>query len=694
MKVFAGVLAAVCGLIAASAGTAGAAGCANEALRLGPSAGLAECRAYEMVSPVDKNGGNVGRVLQVRVDPAGGAATFYSPAAFAGSPSTALSTGYVSKRDASGWSTEALDPPQRGTGSSLLMSTVASSPDLRISLSASDRAIVPGAIEGGSNLYLRDNATGTTSLVFATPGVQLYNQATGLSGGLFLGATPDWSHIIIRSNTPLTADSPSPETFYYDYLYDLSGGRLHLLNYRPDGSVETEQTETLQYYRPYSYPISADGRRVFLQMGTGGAAGVFMREDNQRTVPLSVEGATGETRPAILEFANREGTQVYFSSFSELTPGAPTQSLYRYDVGSGSLTDLTPVAEGGAASVETTLGASPDGSNVYFLAAGALGDGATKAGFLESNLYAIHDGELRFVGRTGNGLPAFQTSPDGRYLAFTSFADPTGDKTTSSNCPDLFPEYENQAGQCMDAYVYDSATDQLSCTTCSGGSTRSHAMLGGQMAREPSIQQGTEFARAMLDDGTVFFETESKLVRRDLNGVMDAYSWRAGTPELVSTGVDPAPSWFSSATPDGRDVFFLTNQSLVGTDIDRSVDLYDARVDGGLASQWPPGTLPPCVGEGCRSSSPAPPTRLLGGSSAAAGEGGCEAIAAGAIAPRNQARRLAKRAKALARRRSQATGKRGSELGKQVKQLRRRAATKRRAALRIQKQVKSCRGNH
>lgn len=85
----------------------------------------------------------------------------------------------------------------------------------------------------------------------------------------------------------------------------------------------------------------------------------------------------------------------------------------------------------------------------------------------------------------------------------------------------------------------------------------------------------------MLDDGTVFVEQRSALVPEDINGVMDVYSWHAGTPELVSAGQDPSPSWFGTASTDGRSVLFLTNQSLVGADTDKNIDMYDARIEGG-----------------------------------------------------------------------------------------------------------------
>jgi hypothetical protein len=676
--------AAACALVLLAPVTAGAAECANEGLRLGPSAGLGECRAYEMVSPVDKDGGNVGRVLQTKVSPDGERVTFYSAAAFAGSPSSALSTGYIAKRGAAGWSTEALDPPQRNTGNSLLMSTVASTADLSASLSASDRATVPGAIEEGSNLYLRNNLTGTRSLLYARPGVRLFDQSTGLNGGLFYGATPDWSHIVVRSIEPLTADTPPSN---YPYFYDLTGGEMHLLNVEPDGTLPTNSEPNLfgRDYIPYAPAISADGRYVPMQLGLDG---VFIREDDRRTFPISVNEA-GETEEAWLLFGNRDGTQIYFRA-GTLRAGAPVGSLYRYDIASGTLTNLLPDAEGVAARVESVLGASPDGSIVYFTAGGALGDGATEAGFLENNLYALVNGELRFLGRIEQLPPYYQSSPDGRYLAFDTFADPTGGKTTSPNCKHL-EGFQNPDGQCLDLYVYDATTGVLSCTACSVPD-RGHTYLGGQQSRENSIAQGTEFARAVLDDGAVYMETPTKLVPRDGNGVMDVYSWQAGVPRLISTGIDPNPSWFGVAGADGRDVLFMTNQQLVGQDTDQNIDLYDARVDGGLASQWPSGSPPACVGEACKSPAPTPATRIGGGSSATGGELDCEAIGARAAAPRKEARRLTRQAKAVAKRRSHASGKRAGRLAGQAKQLRRRAAAERRAADRIQNQAKTCWG--
>jgi hypothetical protein len=88
-----------------------------------------------------------------------------------------------------------------------------------------------------------------------------------------------------------------------------------------------------------------------------------------------------------------------------------------------------------------------------------------------------------------------------------------------------------------------------------------------------------------LDDGTVFFNTRDALELADSNGVIDAYEYRAGTRQLISGGRNTADSFFADASANGDDVYFYTRQRLVRQDVDDSIDVYDARRGGGIASQ-------------------------------------------------------------------------------------------------------------
>ena len=102
------------------------------------------------------------------------------------------------------------------------------------------------------------------------------------------------------------------------------------------------------------------------------------------------------------------------------------------------------------------------------------------------------------------------------------------------------------------------------------------------------------------DGSTAFFVSQVPLVPSDTNGKYDPYMWKDGALELVSTGHSENDSQFMDASRSGDDAFFLTREQLVGTDTDDSIDLYDARVGGGLASQNPPPPPPPCEGDACK----------------------------------------------------------------------------------------------
>jgi hypothetical protein len=76
---------------------------------------------------------------------------------------------------------------------------------------------------------------------------------------------------------------------------------------------------------------------------------------------------------------------------------------------------------------------------------------------------------------------------------------------------------------------------------------------------------------------------------------------------LISTGKDDYPSFFADASQSGNDVFFFTRQGLVGQDKDELLDVYDARVGGGLASQSPVVPVPCESTDACHGPIPAPP---------------------------------------------------------------------------------------
>ena len=101
------------------------ASCPNDALRTGVSAALPDCRAYEMVSPLDKNGGDiqaaarpigtVGRYTSYKQAALDGNRITYSAAtSFGDAPSGPFASQYLSSRGEGGWSTHGISPP-RGT---------------------------------------------------------------------------------------------------------------------------------------------------------------------------------------------------------------------------------------------------------------------------------------------------------------------------------------------------------------------------------------------------------------------------------------------------------------------------------------------------------------------------------------------------------------------------------------------------
>jgi hypothetical protein len=149
----------------------------------------------------------------------------------------------------------------------------------------------------------------------------------------------------------------------------------------------------------------------------------------------------------------------------------------------------------------------------------------------------------------------------------------------------------------------------------------------------------------LTSDGRyVFFNTAEALVPQDIDGHNDVYEYETTTGELhlISGGTCGCDSFFSDASASGNDVFFTTAQKLVYADTDSSVDLYDARVEGGIPSQNRPPVVA-CAGEECQGPVPSPPSFSVPGSAAFSGPGNGSTVKVTVKKVKHKARKHRKR---------------------------------------------------
>jgi hypothetical protein len=579
-----------------------------------------EGRGYEMVSPVDKSGAEVGRNATVHAAPSGDRIAFQSTGAFAGAVSNVMLATYVAERSPDAWTTTAIDPPQRNFGGFVQNATYALSEDLGVALQASVMAAAPGAVDGNGNVYVRDHATGARSLVATSAEPRLWQNFSAFGATPFSGAARDFSNVVFESTVALVPDAVANRP----NVYEFDGGELRLASRLPDGSAPPTGANA-GTNNPEARRVSADGKRIYFSVGTSGGSPLYLREDGVETVPLSASQRDGDpptVQQATFGGASRDGSLAYFTSHVALTNASDAlfgESLYRYDADSGELTDLT-VAPSGAtqgANVNRVLQVSEDGGTVYFAARGALAPGATPiTGLSSTNYYVLRDGAITFIGHSDpvatESMPnAWLASPNGRYFAFSSFSRMTAEDTSNAEqCPTNSIDH-NPPGACRAVYVYDADTDALRCASCAPATPPvGFSELGGTDYR---VTLSEHYPRSVLDDGSVFLETPNALTPADVNGKVDVYRWRDGEATLVSSGQSPQDSDFADATPDGDDIFFRTSESLVRADTDRSYDLYDARLGGGLASQNPPTPPAACAGDDCQGPPTPPPADVRPG---------------------------------------------------------------------------------
>jgi hypothetical protein len=302
------------------------------------------------------------------------------------------------------------------------------------------------------------------------------------------------------------------------------------------------------------------------------------------------------------------------------------QNLYRYDVTSGQLTDLTPDAQAGVGGV---AGASDDGSYVYFEATGALTGAPNSQGASaqarQPNLYLYHDATARFIATLSSTLIDFngpfdpcdwtaycltaRVSPSGRFIAFNSIQSLTGYDNVPANPATCDINSQPSGAPCTEIYLYDAAAGTLNCASCNPSGA---APSGPTWIRQPTVPPTLNGGfppypqRNLSDSGQVFFDSPDALVPQASNGQQNAYEYENGQIQLLSSGTSTDPSYFFDASPSGNDAFIWTTQQLVGQGTAGGGSfVYDVRADGGYPA--PVASQPPCSGDACRTLSAAPP---------------------------------------------------------------------------------------
>ena len=417
-----------------------------------------------------------------------------------------------------------------------------------------------------------------------------------------VGATPDASHLMIKSYVRLTGTGGA----LYEWSADKPmSERLSLAGVLPDGAAAST---------PGLLDLSEDGSRLVFGMeerlseagNSYWRGGLYLRDVARggagETVRLDLnESGVPEARNTVFGGASADGSVLFFTDTAALTKGSGTGGEVRQHVvgdlyvcevtpaGSGPLgcvlKDLTPVPAvglpggGESARVSRVLGVSRDGSCVYFVADGVQAQGGVSGA---ENVYVAHDEggvwSTSWIASSPQELGfAAAVSSDGGWFAFSSASSLTGydNRDAKSGLPD------------SEVYLYNAVAAKLACVSCDRTGARP---VGSSVVPSAS--------RVLFDSGRLFFGSGDALVPQDTNENVDVYEFEpagvgdcspssstfqasvGGCVGLMSSGVASGPSLFVEANGTGSDVFFTTAERLVPEDVDTAVDMYDAHECG------------------------------------------------------------------------------------------------------------------
>jgi len=496
-------------------------------------------RAWELVSPVGKAGGGVGTPESIfgggvfQAAVGGGSFTFSSSSSFGDAAGAPPASQYLSSRGAGGWVSANVSAPSESGG-------YGDSPDgapFRLFSAGLSRAVMLNAS--------RCAVVGTCPPSYSLWQGGGFSSLPTLPGLRFEGATEDFSHLVFAAASG---------------LYEWSGGSLEVLSATPGARLAAPLGA-----------ISTDGQRVYLSIGEDGP--LYLGQPGGPSTPLP-ETSGG----AAFQAASTDGSIAFYTVGS---------TLYRYSTEGNT---SQPLGSG----VAGVLGTSATGNVAYYQDPSGLKrwqEGAT--------ITVLAGSDAALASDYPPATATARVSADGAHLAFLSAAEvPPFDNIDA-----------NTASPDAELYLYGpppgGETPRLVCASCNptGERPQGPASIPGTVANGSTVAYRPRVLSA--SGNRVFFDSRDRLVIGDTDNRPDVYEWEAqgegscaepeGCVGLISGGRSSGGS-FLDASADGDDVFFTSEESLVGSD-PGAIDVYDYRSGGGFPDAPTPIA---CNGDACQ----------------------------------------------------------------------------------------------
>jgi hypothetical protein len=579
---------------AASAGEA-AVSCPNEAFRTGFSAGLPDCRAYEMITPVDKEGtqelmhygGSIAAAVPIAEDGERVAVESSGSTVHFGS---GLSPYTFSRGEGQGWSMspDFLEPE---AGVSKNEDDTYSADLSRLAFRSNDATSTSAKLPYE---YKIGPAGGPYKSLATIP----YQDEPNVSLTGWVAQTPDLSKLVLASeDRTLVGEEPTGTKSGADLYEYTAGSGLRQLNVTGEPAATVGKCGARMPFATVSSgpregndnDVSADGSHVFFEAIPGHSCSetrhLYLRMNGETTVDIGAYSFVA---------ANPQGSEVLVES-----PG----ELWLYNTETHAIQHVLDGPTVEPRGISNFIAVSEDLSVLYANFSGAL------------YRYDVSTGTGTYLMQAPGGVGG--TAGDGRYYYFEG---------SVAGLP---------GGGIM---RYDSAQDTVECLSCASSfdpEPKLPAFIRGGDGLLSNQGLYPVFHSVSESGDYAFFATTAALVPQDLNGEVpneflaggefkdqadetstssDVYEWRKdgingcgqlqGCLSLITNGRNGYFNQLLGTTDEGRDVFFATRSSLGAQDTDTAEDVYDARIGGGSAP--PPARPVECENNECSNPPPAP----------------------------------------------------------------------------------------